>query len=267
MGLGLLLLVGAAPTALAQRVVCLTPGLYAWMQMLAPTDLVGSSELGSGQSLRGLTSLGPFHHLRLETLYRLRPQLVLAGDDNDARQIAQIQAFGVHVGARTLIFKTRSVQEFLESVEALGPALQAVPKIEEWLRQFRALRAVVPLELPFLVQVGWAPLVVAGRSALVSELLAWGGVRGLAVGVGAYPRLNLEELLRLRVSCLVVLGESPATVSVFGHTNHLLPPTLSGQGESLLQAGPDLLGQLPQVVAQLRAASNCQPRAASPILP
>ena len=255
---------GPVPKAPVQRIATLAPSLTQAVVFLgAQEKLVAVSRFDEEASLMHLPRAGGFSDVALETLLRLRPDVVLAqkAPGNEAA-IRRLAAQGVYV----LAFSLTTTKDVCLAMETLGQLLKARDKARQWLSDFENLRqklkAAAPKTRPrVLLLVGLSPTVAAGPGSFADELI-WeaGGQNIVPRAPTPFPVVSLEMLLRHKPDIVIDLAE------VHEGRSHLqqLPGLrearwISAPNKHLLQPGPALLPVLSQLASWLDNSPVAKP--------
>lgn len=191
-----------------KRIVSLAPNL---------TEIVFA--LGDGDRLAGDTDFcdypaeapqkphvgGPVNP-NLEQIVALSPGLVLASKAINRRETVEALA---RLGLPVYVTDPHSVAEMIISVEHLGHVLHAdkavVPLVEDLRARLselgRRLAGAVPRRVLFVV---WTdPLVSIGRDTFIADALRRAGARSVVDTTAEWPRVSLEEIVRLQPEAVV----------------------------------------------------------------
>ena len=191
-----------------KRVVSLAPNL---------TEIVFA--LGKGDQLAGDTDFcdyppeaaqkprvgGPVNP-NLEQIVVLTPDLVLATKSINRREtVNALERLGLPV----YVTDPHSVDEMVTSVEHIGNALHSEKSAEALMKDLRErlsgldrrLAGAAPRRVLFVV---WTdPLISIGRDTFISDALRHAGARSVMDTADEWPRVNLEEIIRLQPEALV----------------------------------------------------------------
>jgi len=192
----------------ADRVVSLAPNL---------TEIVFA--LGDGNHLAGDTDFcdypaeavqkphvgGPVNP-NMEVLVSLQPDLVLATKSINRRET--VNALN-RLGLPVYVTDPHSVDEMIASVEHIGSALSAEKSAAIVAGDLRGrlsdldrrLAGAVPRRVLFIV---WTdPLISIGRDTFIGDALRRAGGRSVVETKAEWPRISLEEVVRLQPEVLV----------------------------------------------------------------
>jgi len=181
-----------------QRIVSLVPSATEMIFALGGEDrLVGRTDFCDyPPAARAKTSVGGMISPSLETLVALKPDLVIVtSSGNREETFTQIQRLRIPV-YRVTADRIAEVKEVARRLGALTGREAAVgPVLDTIDRRVAAVReAVKPYGRPRVLYVLWPdPLIVPGKSALVTDLIDIAGGDSLTGGdADAYPRYSLE---------------------------------------------------------------------------
>ena len=142
----------------------------------------------------------------LEQIVALTPGLVLATKAINRRETVEALA---RLGLSVYVTDPHSVDEMIMSVERLGRVLHAektaVPLVEDLRARLsdldRRLAGTVPRRVLFVV---WTdPLISIGRDTFIADALRRAGARSVVDTTAEWPRLSLEEIVRLQPEVVV----------------------------------------------------------------
>jgi iron complex transport system substrate-binding protein len=194
--------------AAVEHIVSLAPNL---------TEIVFA--LGKGDHLAGDTDFcdypaeaaqkprvgGPVNP-NLEEIVALTPDLILATRAINRRETVEALA---RIGLPVYVTDPHSVDEMITSVEHVGEVLHAekaaaalVGDLRERLSYLdRRIAATAPRRVLFVV---WTdPLISIGSGTFIADALHRAGARSVVDTAAEWPRLNLEEIIRLQPEVLV----------------------------------------------------------------
>lgn len=141
----------------------------------------------------------------LEQIVKLHPDLILATSINRRETVDALDRLGFPV----YITDPHSVDEMIASVERLGSVLGAEKSAEALAEDLRArlagldrrLAGVAPRRVLFVV---WTdPLISVGRGTFVADGLRLAGAQSVVDTDAEWPRISLEEIVRLQPEYLV----------------------------------------------------------------
>lgn len=184
------------------RIVTLAPSLAELVASLLPDArdrLVGVSSFSDEPSfVKLLEDVGPYSRVNLERVLALRPDLVLATQDGNSRdQVQRLREAGLPV----VVVSGQDLAAVADSMRRLGLALgqaeagqRMASRFEAELEAFKR-RSAARGRPRVMLQIGDDPLVVAGGSGFLQEVLALAGGNNVFSDLkAAYPRPSLEEV-------------------------------------------------------------------------
>jgi iron complex transport system substrate-binding protein len=140
-----------------------------------------------------------------EEIVALRPDLILATSINRRETVDALDRLGLPV----FVTDPHSVDEMVATVGRIGDALHAEKTTEELVKNLRArlsdlerrLEGAAPRRVLFVV---WTdPLISIGRDTFISDALRHAGAQSVVDTSAEWPRINLEEIIRLQPEFLV----------------------------------------------------------------
>jgi iron complex transport system substrate-binding protein len=190
-----------------KRVVSLAPNL---------TEIVFA--LGKGEQLAGDTDFcdyppeatrkphvgGPVNP-NFEQIVALRPDLILATSINRRETVDALD----HLGLPVFLTDPQSLDGMIASVGRIGAALHSQESAALLLNELRArladldrrLAGAPPRKVLFVV---WTdPLISIGRNTFIADALRHAGAQSVVDTAAEWPRINLEEMVRLQPEYLV----------------------------------------------------------------
>ncbi len=182
-----------------QRIVSLVPALTEALCTLGACDrLVGVDRWSNWpESVKALPKLGALDELQLESLVRLKPDLVLAYKSQ--RALDRLQALGIPA----LAMESQTHADIQRSLSVLGAVLGQAPAAElAWQQVQQQLRDAAQSVPPawrgkaVYFEIGSAPY-AAGADSFVGQTLAALGLSNVVQAhQGAFPKLNPEFVLK-----------------------------------------------------------------------
>jgi iron complex transport system substrate-binding protein len=191
----------------ANRIVSLAPNL---------TEIIFA--LGDGNHLAGDTDFCdyPSEALRkphvggpvnpnMEEIAALMPDVVLATSINRRETVSALD----HIGLPVFVTDPHTVEEMIATVEHIGGALgveKSASAVAEDLRGRladldRRLAGAAPRRVLFVVWTN--PLISVGRGTFIADALRRAGARSVVDTKAEWPRVSLEEMVRLQPEVLV----------------------------------------------------------------
>jgi iron complex transport system substrate-binding protein len=247
--------------AAPQRIVSLVPSATETIYALGGENrLVGRTDFcDHPPAAREKTSVGGMINPNLETVVALRPDLVIATNsgnrDETFKQLGRLRIPVYLVGADRIA----EVKEVARRLGALtGRDAAVAPLLDHIDRRVAAVRdAVKAYGRPRVLYVLWPdPLIVPGRTALVTELIdIAGGDSITATDAEAYPRYSLEAAVAKAPEVIVLANHGsrsgPIAIDRWKRLTSL-PAMKSGrihsvEGNLMHRYGPRLLDGLDQL--------------------
>ncbi len=190
-----------------KRIVSLAPNLTEIVFALAAGDhLAGDTDFCDypPEATQKPRVGGPVNP-NLEQIVALKPDLILATAINRRETVDALARIGLPVYA----VDPHSVDEMITSVEHLGNVLHtektAAPLVGDLRERIatldRRLSGAMPRRVFFVV---WTdPLISIGRGTFIADALRRAGARSVVDTAAEWPRVSLEEIVRLQPEYLV----------------------------------------------------------------
>lgn len=203
------------------RIVTLAPSLGELAAEFCASDssrIVGVSEYTDyPPALASTPSIGPYARFNIEKVVTLKPDLVLATLDGNAKdQVLRLRELGLPV----VTVATASLADVAASMRLVGRALgqpnegeRMAERFSEGLRHIRERARKRGLTKRVLLQIGDEPLIAVGGGTFLNDALEAIGARGLYSDSHVhYPRSSLEDVVRRDPEVILVLamGGDPA---------------------------------------------------------
>lgn len=197
------------PVGRVRTVVSLVPSLTEALAVSAPGLLVGATDWCTHPADLDVARIGGTKNPDVERIIALRPQLVLANEEeNRAPDLAALRAAGIAVW----VTEIRTLDQALLSLDRMLVTACGLPRRPEWLdRAGAAWRDVTPVERPVraVVPIWRRPWMVLGRDTFAGDLLCRLGITQLyADHPERYPAIPVDRL-RAAGAELVVLPDEP----------------------------------------------------------
>jgi iron complex transport system substrate-binding protein len=141
----------------------------------------------------------------LEEIAKLRPDLILATSINRRETVDALDRLGFAV----YITDPHSVTELIASIERIGSVLGAEETAAAVAGELRARIADIDRRIAAtparraLFVVWTAPLISVGRGTFVADAMRHAGARSVAETDEEWPRMSLEQIVRLQPEFLV----------------------------------------------------------------
>lgn len=197
-----LVLVLFAGRAEAKRIVALAPSVTETLFAVgAGGDVVGVSELSDFPAEAGrIARVGSYLKPNVEVIVALRPDVVIAVPSPGNREaVESLSSLGLRV---VIVEEGPTVRDVMSSIQRTADEAgrsdsgrSLVKRILLQLEEIRRRVASFPRRRVLWV-VGENPLVVVGDGNLLDELLRDAGGDNVASGLGRWPRLSVEFVIR-----------------------------------------------------------------------
>ena len=201
-----------------QRVVTLTPSLAEIVYSIGGgTTVVGVTDhTDYPDDAKKKSSVGGMIDPSIERIAALRPDLVLATlESNRQTTIDAIQ----HLRIPVFVIRPEGLEGILQAVEQVGAALNRLSDAQAEVGRLRArqqtvARRVASLPKPRALVLIWPdPVMTVGRHAFITEAIEAAGAFCVTRDVPqAWPRLSLEEVVRLAPEALVLIENGHPTL-------------------------------------------------------
>ncbi len=201
-----------------QRVVTLTPSLAEIVYSIGGgTTVVGVTDhTDYPDDAKKKSSVGGMIDPSIERIAALRPDLVLATlESNRQTTIDAIQ----HLRIPVFVIRPEGLEGILQAVEQVGAALNRLADAQAEVGRLRArqqavARRVASLPKPRALVLIWPdPVMTVGRHAFITEAIEAAGAFCVTRDVPqAWPRLSLEEVVRLAPEALVLIENGHPTL-------------------------------------------------------
>lgn len=192
-----------------RRVVALAPSVTEIVFALKQEHrLVGATQFSDyPPEADRLPKVGSYIRLDLEKITALAPDLCIAvKDGNPVDVILRLDGMKIPVYA----VDPRSLDTVMAAILAVGDLLNApetasgmVAGMRLRIGRIQALTAAAERPGVFF-QIGVDPIVSAGTSTFIHELIVAAGGRNLAAGATPYPRFSREQVLALAPEILII---------------------------------------------------------------
>jgi iron complex transport system substrate-binding protein len=203
-----------------RRVVALTPSLAEIMYSIgAGAEIVGVTDhTDYPPDARAKPNVGGMVDPSVERIVSLRPDLVLATlESNRQTTIDALQRLGIPV----FVVRPEGLDGILQAVEQVGLALNRLPDARAAVKRLRArsedvARRVMGLPKPRVFVLIWPdPVVTVGRHAFITEAIEAAGAHCVTSDLPQpWPRLSLEEVVRLAPDTIVLIANGHPTLAV-----------------------------------------------------
>jgi iron complex transport system substrate-binding protein len=152
--------------------------------------------------------VGSFVHPDLERIVALKPDLCIATRDGNPQDvIAKLEALKIPV----YVVNPKDLNTVVDTVVEIGQLLNASQRCQDLAHDLRARiervksRVAEAQQRPrVFFQIGIVPIVSAGTSTFIHELITTAGGYNLAEGPTPYPRFSREQVLALQPEVIII---------------------------------------------------------------
>jgi iron complex transport system substrate-binding protein len=200
------------------RIVTLAPNITEIVYALGLEDkLAGdTSECDDPPAAKSKPHVGEPENPSLEAIVALHPDLVLAADSiNRVDTIDALERLGIAV--YTAGGDTETVLAILDSIGKMADVLGAKTAGDQLVAQLRRRLDALDTRLRdrplvHVLFVVWLdPLTTIGQNTFIADALRWAGAESVVLSKQNWPKISLEEVVRLEPDYIVFAGhaESP----------------------------------------------------------
>jgi iron complex transport system substrate-binding protein len=204
--------------AQVRRIVSLAPSLTETLFALGIGDrVVGVSDYCNyPEAARTRPRVGAPLNPSLETIVALRPDLVVAAKSANRRETVEELA---QLGLATYATDANTVEEILISIEHLAEALGRAEAGHQLTLRLRARLAYLQQQLAgrtpkrVLLVVWHEPLISIGKKTFIADALRYAGASHVIETEQDWPRLSLEEVVRVQPEYLIFAADHAAAMA------------------------------------------------------
>lgn len=201
-----------------QRIVSLAPSLTETLFALGVGDrVVGVSDYCNyPAAVRTRPSVGAPLNPSLESIVALQPDLVVAAKSANRRETVEELT---RLGIATYATDAHSVEQVLTSIEHLADALDIAEVGHQLTGTLRTRLARLQQRLAgrtprrVLLVVWHEPLISIGRNTFLADALRYAGATHAIETEQDWPRLSLEEVVRVQPEYLLFAGDHAAAMA------------------------------------------------------
>jgi iron complex transport system substrate-binding protein len=203
-----------------RRIVTLTPSLAEIVYGIGAGDAIAAvtDHTDYPSAARAKPSVGGMVDPSVERIVALRPDLVLATlESNRQTTIDGLQRLGIPV----FVIRPEGLDGILQAVEQVGLALNRISDARAAVERLRVRRQdvadrVAGLAKPRVFVLIWPdPVVTVGRHAFITEAIEAAGAECVTSNLPQpWPRLSLEEVVRLAPDTIVLIANGHPTLSL-----------------------------------------------------
>jgi iron complex transport system substrate-binding protein len=220
----LVLAAGLQPASVeAKRIVALAPSITETLFAVGAGDeVVGVSDLSDYPTeARRITRVGSYLKPNVEAVIALRPDLVVAVPSPGNREAVEgLMSLGLHV---VMVEEGPTLRDVFAAIESIGvetgraaPARDLIAQMNVEVESVRRRVANVPRRRVLMI-VGQNPLIAVGGENLLDELVRIAGGDNVAAGLGRWPRLSVEFLVKSAPDVIIdsSMGDEAPSASSF----------------------------------------------------
>ncbi len=250
-----LLFVGVLSGRTVKRVVSLAPSLTEMVYALGAQDkLVGVTRYCNyPYEVTNLTRVGGMLDVNIETLIRLKPDVILLSySGNTAQQAEQFQKLGF----RTETFRENSVMDILSNIIRISGVLGVSPvqATNLFLTQYHAIVPVQPQKTVIFL-LSWKPAYSVTAQTFIGDALQLAGLSNVVSSPLAYPSLSIEDLVRLNprywIAVQTLQTEQKSMNRILGKFG-IKPRWIFVDADTLSRPGPRVVGAIQDLIKKLR---------------
>jgi iron complex transport system substrate-binding protein len=146
--------------------------------------------------------------LDIERIVALNPDLCIATKDGNPKTVIdRLESLEIPV----YVVNPHNLDTILETILKIGTVLKARDKAEiltnsmrQRIEHVKSQASRTALRPRVFFQIGVSPIVSAGSSTFIHELIEFAGGRNLAEGRIAYPRFSREQVLALAPEIIII---------------------------------------------------------------
>jgi len=193
-----------------QRVIALAPSITEIIYDLGQEKrLVGATQFSTyPEEAKSLPRVGSYVRLDLEKIIALEPDLCLAiKDGNPKHTVDKIVALGIPV----YVIDPRGLDHTMDTITRIGSLVNAeeaaASLVADMRQRIARIQAVVKKSASrprVFFQIDAEPLVSAGSSTFIQELIELAGGINTGAGKDPYPRYSWEDILVLQPDLVLI---------------------------------------------------------------
>lgn len=198
--------------ATVARIVTLAPNLTETIYALGLEDhLVGDTDFcDTPPAAKAKPHVGNPQNPSLEAIVALHPDLVLATTSINRVETADaLKNLGIAVyttDPETVRGMLDSVQHISDVIGAPEQGMELVGKLQQRLDAVRARLSERPM-VHVLFVVWLEPLQTIGQNTFIADALRWAGAESVLVSKQKWPRLSIEEVVRLQPDYIIFTND------------------------------------------------------------
>jgi iron complex transport system substrate-binding protein len=194
------------------HIVTLAPDLTETIYALGLGDrLAGdTNDSDTPPAARGKPHVGTSVNPNLEAVVALHPDMVLASTSiNRAETVDALRRLGYAVYTSDPHTVRGTLDSIARMAEVVGAGAQGVALVARLQARLDALHAkLADLPLVHVLFVVWEdPLISIGQNTFIADALRWAGGESVILSDQNWPRVGLEEIVRLQPQYIVLTGD------------------------------------------------------------
>jgi len=224
-----------------KRVVSLAPSLTEMVYALGAQDrLVGVTRYCNyPPETSNKTRVGGMLDPNIETLIRLKPDLILLSYSGNTREQAERFA---KLGFKTISFKEKSLSDIVSNIVKLGKLLEVSPTqaTNDFITTLKSVRPIHP-SMTAVILLSWKPAYSATANTFIGDAIRLTGLSNVVVSPIAYPSLSIENLVRLHPEFIIAITSLKASQKAIAKTFarfNFQPKWIFIDTDSLSRPGP-----------------------------
>ena len=192
------------------RIVSLAPSITEIIFALNQEDrLKGVTQFSdSPPEAVKLPSVGSYVHLDLEKIVALKPDLCIATKDGNPKKIIE-RLENLHIPI--YVVNPKNLESIMKTIIGIGRLLHAedrakaiVKEMQSRVDHVKEMVAKASGRPRVFFQIGISPLVSAGTSTHIHELITLAGGKNVSEGPVPYPRFSQEQILMLAPDVFII---------------------------------------------------------------
>lgn len=188
-----------------KRVVSLAPSLTEMVYALgAQNRLVGVTRYCNyPPETSNKTRVGGMLDPNIETLIRLKPNLILLSYSGNTREQAERFA---KLGFKTMSFKEKSLSDIVSNLVQLGKILKVSPTkaTNDFITTLKSVQPIHP-SMTAVLLLSWKPAYSVTANTFIGDAIRLTGLSNVVVSPIAYPSLSIENLVRLHPAVIIAV--------------------------------------------------------------
>ena len=193
-----------------RRIIALAPSITEMIYSLGREDrLVGVAQQSDyPAAAKSLPTVGTFVRPDIEKIVALRPDLCIATTEgNPPYAISRIQSLGIPVYVTRPVDLNGIMRSLLDIGDLLGVKRKAkavVGCMQARIDHVKDLVAMARSRPRVFFELGFAPLVSAGKNSFDGQLITYAGGVDISRGPEPYPRISMEQVLAGKPDVIII---------------------------------------------------------------